>query len=193
MKGIVRRMLRPISRPLSRMRCRRGFGVHSPFAFRFINDIINEQRRYGYAAYSAINRIARSSGTSSAMLRRYYRLLVMADTTVMHPGSDRAFQEVTRLYHPSKKASVTNTAQQKKSPAGEVWVISSPDDPMPHIEQCCARRIHTFVVWPDTRSEAISLRLSEAMAKRTSGQVFFIGHAAIMVLTSSLAAKDYRL
>lgn len=37
----------------ARLRTSRGFGVHSPFAFRFISDVLRE-RRYAYYAYHAI-------------------------------------------------------------------------------------------------------------------------------------------
>lgn len=191
MKGIVRRMFRPLSHSLARMRCRRGFGVHSPFAFRFISDVINEQRRYNYEAYGAINRIARSTGTPAFMLRRYYRLLVMADTTVVHPGSNEAFQEVTRLYRPSKRA--MGRTKISSDHTTEVWVVSSPDDPLTSIAERCSVRGRTFVMWPDTRTADITRRFEEAMSQRSSGPVFLVGHSAIMVLTSALAAKDYRL
>ncbi len=171
--------------------------MHSPFAFRFINDVINEQRRYGYAAYGAIARIARTTGTSSHMLRRYYRLLVMADTAVIHPGSDEAFQDVTCLYPPSKgaiaRAKGLSESSKEVCRTTDVWVVSSPADPMPDIVERCADRALTFVVWPDVRSAALAGRFAEAMTQRSSGPVFLVGHGAIMVLTSSLAAKNYRL
>lgn len=39
-----------------RWRHGRGFGVHSPYAYRFVTEVLNPQRNYGYYAYGGIAR-----------------------------------------------------------------------------------------------------------------------------------------
>lgn len=56
-----------------RLRHGRGFGVHSPFAFRFILEVLNE--RLPYYAYDTIGReVARQADAGD--LRLFFRLLV---------------------------------------------------------------------------------------------------------------------
>lgn len=46
--------LQNIFRYLNRLRHSRGFGIHSPYAFRFVNDVIRP-KSYGYYAYDTID------------------------------------------------------------------------------------------------------------------------------------------
>ncbi len=57
-----------------RMARSHGYGVHSPFAYRFIREVISQP--YSYYAYEEIDRLARSRGTSRRVLRALYRVLI---------------------------------------------------------------------------------------------------------------------
>lgn len=48
--GVIRRRYRA-----------RGHGVHSPFAFAFINDVLRDHRGYAYYSYALIDRMSASS------------------------------------------------------------------------------------------------------------------------------------
>ena len=66
----------------------KGFGVHSPFAFRFLRMVIGE-RTCSYYAYEAISVIARSGGdrVSEHDLRLFFRMVcALSPTTVSAVG-----------------------------------------------------------------------------------------------------------
>lgn len=58
-----------------RLRHGRGFGIHSPFAFRFITEVLNGP--YAYYAYPSIERLSASlTGVSADELKALFRVLV---------------------------------------------------------------------------------------------------------------------
>lgn len=48
--------MQALLKSLGRRRCSRGFGVHSPFAYRFITEVLCLPGEYGYYAYSSAGR-----------------------------------------------------------------------------------------------------------------------------------------
>lgn len=58
---------------LSRFRCRCGYGVHSPFAFNFITNVIYE--KIPYYAYAEIDRVGTMGQGSGKLPRKVQRLL----------------------------------------------------------------------------------------------------------------------
>lgn len=69
MTGKLRRIL---SYP-ARLRRTKGFGVHSPFAYEFITEVVRPQKGYAYSAYAEIDReCLEHSGKREA---RYAKLL----------------------------------------------------------------------------------------------------------------------
>lgn len=59
---------------LSRRRHRLGFGIHSPFAYRMVNDIIALNPRYGYYAEKAIAKADSPSPQTTRMAIIVHRL-----------------------------------------------------------------------------------------------------------------------
>ncbi|MCI9607203.1 MAG: hypothetical protein HFJ94_03370 [Muribaculaceae bacterium] len=86
----------------------RGFGIHSPFAFKFVNDVL--RCRNAYYAYSTI-------GTSAADRRLYRILLHLAPSAVVRSGPLSPGQ------HAAIDAALSDTAA---SPQCHKAVIVSP-------------------------------------------------------------------
>ena len=60
-----------------RWRHSRGYGVHSPFAFRIVRNVIQSPKGYGYYGYEVINRMA--AGRLRRQLRMLLRLAAYCD------------------------------------------------------------------------------------------------------------------
>lgn len=53
----------------------RGFGVHSPFAFSFINDVLRMRSGYGLYCYDSVAAVARRTGVPVRLLRLWARIV----------------------------------------------------------------------------------------------------------------------
>lgn len=49
----------------------RGFGIHSPFAFRFVREVLTQ--RYAYYSYPELDKAARADGVPPAVVRALFR------------------------------------------------------------------------------------------------------------------------
>lgn len=49
----------------------RGFGIHSPFAFRFVREVLTQ--RYAYYCYPELDKAARADGVPPAVVRALFR------------------------------------------------------------------------------------------------------------------------
>lgn len=50
----------------------RGFGIHSPFAFRFVREVLKQP--CAYYAYSSLDALARKEGVDSCVVRAIFRI-----------------------------------------------------------------------------------------------------------------------
>ncbi len=67
----IRKFCRTLRHPRRASRSR-GFGVHSPFAFRFIREVISQP--CGYYCYNGLDRMARAEGLSPETVRAIFRI-----------------------------------------------------------------------------------------------------------------------
>lgn len=68
-----------IAKRFRRWRHSRGFGIHSPFAFRFVCEVLNPSRAYGFYAYEeleAMRRRLRVRSISRRRLRMLFRVVL---------------------------------------------------------------------------------------------------------------------
>ncbi len=81
--------MQALLKAFSRRRTALGFGVHSPFAFRFITEVLRPPRRYGYYAYGRIG--------NDSLARLAVRLLAALNpTTVAFEVADKNRLEALR-------------------------------------------------------------------------------------------------
>lgn len=71
---------------LARWRHSRGFGVHSPLAYRLVREVVRPDSRYGYYGYHAISRALRGVVDHEGELEGRARLLLRVCAT-LRPGS----------------------------------------------------------------------------------------------------------
>lgn len=95
---------------LSRLRHSRGFGVHSPWAYEIVRDVLPE--KCAYYAYHDINRVF---GDEARLARMVFRLLVH-----LHPHEIL----VTRQRHWVRLARQVGT----HGPGGKVFLVTAPEE-----------------------------------------------------------------
>lgn len=71
--------LSSLFQPYLRWRHSEGFGVHSPYAYRFVKDVI-KPGNYGYYGYSAIEKEARKRNWNNEDLKLLLRTAIFLDT-----------------------------------------------------------------------------------------------------------------
>ncbi len=75
-----------------RWRRTKGYGIHSPYAFRFVREVIRSSNDYGYYAYAEIENELRRHHPSlkRSTARLIFRLLVELNPATVSIASDRA-------------------------------------------------------------------------------------------------------
>ncbi len=74
---------------LNRWRHSRGFGVHSPYAYRLVCDVVRPNPRYGYYGYHDIERAVLESNVGAAAESRFIRraCLLLRCVATLRPDS----------------------------------------------------------------------------------------------------------
>lgn len=95
------RLLDWLATEINRRRHRRGFGVHSPFGFYFITQVIAEGR-YGYYCYSELDQLANNGNLSPKRIRLLMRIAgALGGREVVGLGTRPAENAALRAYHSS--------------------------------------------------------------------------------------------
>lgn len=89
-----------------RWRHSRGFGIHSPSAYRLIREVLRPSGRYGYYAYAALRRLASDRREFSEFCMVYRLLVDLQPASIAVAGSPKLAQ-VARLAFPER---LTNAA-----------------------------------------------------------------------------------
>lgn len=83
-----------------RWRHSRGFGIHSPFAFRFVCEVLNPPRAYGFYAYEELDarlRQLRLRSISRRRLRMLFRVVVELRPATVSIVADGPVAELLRF------------------------------------------------------------------------------------------------
>ena len=101
---------------LSRWHRSRGFGVHSPFAFSFILDVLRE-RRYAYYAYDSID---------DPWLRLWFRVVCRFQPATIHVDSPRpdALKRVALMASPHSRMVKGNASMRYVADGHRVGRVS---------------------------------------------------------------------
>lgn len=126
---LFRRML---AGPL-RYRCSGGFGVHSPFAYSFITDVLRE-RRYGYYAYETVK---------GGRMRLWFRLACrfQPSTVAAHGADRRELLHVASLASPGCRAADAGAQLRYEESAEDVTVCRGETLMLGHVSADDLRRL----------------------------------------------------
>ena len=127
-----------------------GFGVHSPFAFRFIRAVLRN-RRNGYYAYPAIDAAAATRRERLAA-RRAYRVAAALNPAevVVHPGVNSAVEAALCAYKPASVSAGTLEALVDTDGKLLLRYLASPKPPVVFESPRERVAISLPELWPDT-------------------------------------------
>ena len=156
----------------------KGLGVHSPFAFNFIREVLFQP--YGYYAYSRLDEaFERGKGLklSREDLRRLYRILLY-----FSPRSIGGFYD---------ELPIRETVEIAKEGFGEnkaenVGIVTSKD-----AGTMCNQDV-TVVLTPYGLKEILG-KLRERLDEKGYGMIFIGKRMAVVVNDSNLPRQDYKL
>lgn len=159
----------------------RGFGVHSPFAFAFIRDVIGE-RSYGYYAYPAIERICREpgSGADVRMMKLLFRVACAvrpAGFCALGRGADAARRCIALA------SSTTDTAAAASAAA--LWFVGGSASGLPSPEALVAAQAVVVVDGNAALLDALGAAMTDY------GMIFRSGDRGIAVGWERLPRQDF--
>lgn len=79
-----------------RLRHSRGFGIHSPSAYRMICEILRPSKLYGYYAYADLERFANMENTHSELCLIYRIMVDLHPGTVISIGSKSVTETIKK-------------------------------------------------------------------------------------------------
>lgn len=162
-----------------RLARRRGFGIHSPFAFDFVRRVIAQPCRF--YCYGRLNSLARRDGIDARSLRLLFRVaLFFRSVRYSIVGGDdcRAFREAVMLGSPQAVEAADNVD----------LVVVAPDvsgDAMPTVPSAGA-----IVVFSAGRNREIMLRMWERVEQ---GMIFRGSSVAVIVIRQSLPRQMFNV
>ena len=110
-----------ISKEIRRWRHTRGYGVHSPLAFRIVKECIRPDRRYGFYCDPYLDFEYHDDRRGLRHARMVIRLLnLLRPTHVWMPDADKRIIAAIRLVMPKLRI-----ATQKKCPEATDFIIAS--------------------------------------------------------------------
>lgn len=171
----MKRTLAFLTHPQRYMRGR-GFGVHSPFAFNFIRDVVGETRHCRYYAYKRLEQLAKENrGIDASTLKLIFRIACrMQPATFKCSGQwGVAAAKCIKLAVPSAKESTQPTA--------DMWIVSRGADTMPPLDE------EAVVVAVDCQAATDMLAATDL----EYGMVFRKGKLAVGVLREHLPRQNF--
>ena len=160
----------------SRLRHARGFGIHSPSAYRLIREVLRPSSRYAYYAYPQLKRIAVKPYTA-AELKLIFRLLAeFQPGSVAVVGSKRrdAMVETVRLAVPS------------------ALIVDSPSD-ADFVIYGCDATYHGIDSPVAYFSKAQSNTIDECTRRMTEGHIFRSSRRALIVCRPGLPLQTFNV
>lgn len=163
--------------PLKRFFSSKGFGVHSPFAFRFIREVLFQP--YSYYAYAELDKtMPDSPRTVGKDLKRLYRIILhCSPREVINDSLDSALSHTVAL---AKSGYVNKNDYRLRIVSPEVCAAAIPEE--------------EIVIWLDSRQSRLSLhRMAEFLDKKGHGMMFLGNHMSVAFNLPSLPRQDFEL
>lgn len=159
--------------PIKRWWHSRGFGIHSPSAYRLVREVLCPSETYGYYAYGALGRLA-STPEQYSQLSLLYRILVD-----LRPATVAI----------SKPEPILATVVASALPAADINGDDSPDMAILTSGEMLGGDLPEAVFFCDGTSQLVDIYASTL----TGGHVFRGPHSALIVRRADLPLQTFHL
>lgn len=164
-----------------RLARRRGFGIHSPFAFDFVKRVIAQP--YAYYCYPELKALAKRSGLKATQLKLLFRVVLFvrpATYSIAGPDSDALRQAIA--------AGAPAARQVDAAPQPQMLVVNGNVDTANAIE--AARGEAVIVVFNQQRN---SPQLRKIFSAIDNGMMFCGSTTTIFVCRSHLPKQAFNV
>ena len=166
-----------------RLRHGRGFGVHSPSAYRYIREVLCE--RYSYYAYEQIDAVADSLPGGRSRARMLLRVAIHArQADIAVTGSPDVVRRVVAYACPSACMHETITPQSR-------LIVAYGDSFDVDAAMCCADAGATIVMPDVAHSSCASELLRRLRSELRTGHTFINGKGVAVFVPSSAPAQSF--
>lgn len=109
-----------------RLRHSRGHGVHSPFAFRLINDVFLPGN-YGYYAYARIEKTCRKNSDTADRMKFIFRLMLFLNSRQLICDGENDALRVVAQSCGIKAVFLKNNSVFERMQPGDLWILDNKD------------------------------------------------------------------
>ena len=172
-----------IGRTFQRKRHARGFGVHSPFAYRFVTDVIHPGR-YGYYAFDEIDDDTALSPKVCRDAKWYVRIARFLESQRFVTPGDIP----TGARRAAKALGVdVISAKEGRWKDSDILIVNGEDGSYKLIKGALEAGIPVLAIQPDTR---LRRRLEEPIAK---GLALYSKNKILIVPRDAMAFTSYQI
>lgn len=160
----------------------RGFGIHSPFAFRMIQEVVRcPYPGYSYYAYGNIRELCRAAKLSASAGYRFYRLLVFINPAeIILSNEEEIWRQIAGLYHPFKGK-------------GSLVVIDSPTSFTPELEQRVNGDAPCYILILNLQKGEMTKSFDALTRTIDYGMTFTNGRRALLCAVRGLPRQKYKV
>lgn len=155
-----------------RLARRRGFGIHSPFAYEFVRKVISQH--YAYYCYPRLTKMAKSNSISSRKLRLLFRLALF-----LHPEKISVYTDTKQAIMDSLRAGAPDVVE---AGADADLIVTDGSSDTGTLERCFREGGTVVVINPSRNREAVRriwASSTHGMLFRGSGTAIFIGRKCL--------------
>lgn len=186
-----------IYRTFRRLRAGKGFGVHSPFAYTFIKDVLRLPDKYGYYAYRRIDRLhamAADNDSGSTPLPAKYLKLIYRIAVFYNSGNLLVIGDSAPLS--PLLAAITGAEDVSSSvinlpSSGRPIVVVAPSPRLIDLDSLTAGEEPIYVVTDLKQNRAAWERITSSHT--SSGMSFANPHIAVFVPDSRLPRQHFNI
>lgn len=176
-----RRLKRMLSAP-RRLALRKGFGVHSPFAFRFVRNVLAQPNPY--YCYGKLNRIAKHSGMNPRLVKLAFRLALFArPSTAYVPRALPVF--ATAIAEGSPHSEIISDSSTTPP---QLAIVENAND-LPAAAACVQAQGIVMVVKADHHPDL----LQDIWQQTSAGMLFHATSVAVIVARTHLPRQAFNI
>ncbi len=155
-----------------RLARRRGFGIHSPFAYEFVRKVIGQH--YAYYCYPRLTELAKKNSVSSRKLKLLFRLALF-----MHPEKIGVYTVPKQAVMDSLRAGAPHAVE---TDANADLIVTDGSSDTGILERCFSDGGTVVVINPSRNREIVRkiwASSAHGMLFRGSGTAIFVGRESL--------------